>query len=188
VVAYKTIAKSRRTAKSRKGKCWVNSHKQPALVNQQPPSLLTTEDDAAGPSSSVTPSNEPGPSKVFKRLINRSEEKLRNSLFQNIDSSPSKLQKTRANTAALGLLSSKQTTRDKNVISTGYKMIDMELLKEQLMGFFVCKNCLKNCSKFEILTNPSSRHGLTSGKNDYKMYKLFTRARIFYQLPCSKWR
>ena len=120
------------------------------------PSCLSTLHESTPSSNNI---NIPGPSKVFKNLQNKSEEKLKNSLFTEIDSSPSKLIKTRSTSRKLGL-GIKARSSETFVNATGYKLIDMNLLQDSVSNFAVCRHCKNQKSTLKILSEPKSRCGL----------------------------
>ena len=98
----------------------------------------------------------PGTSKVFAPLKNVSEEKLVNSSFVQLENTPTKLKKTRVTTAKLGLRAYK-----KKHVATGYKIMDITLLQENLVSFAACSMC-KRSSCLKIVTDPGKkRYGLT---------------------------
>ena len=80
-----------RRSKSRKGK----NQKKPLVVNKQPSLDVNTEQQQLLPPLLHSDDAEiPGPSKVFSTVKNKSEEKLRNSSFLQLENSPTKLKKT----------------------------------------------------------------------------------------------
>ena len=81
----------RRRTKLRKGK----NQKKSLVVNKQPSLDVNTEQQQLLPPPLHSDDAEiPGPSKVFSTVKNKSEEKLRNSSFLQLENSPTKLKKT----------------------------------------------------------------------------------------------
>ena len=159
-------AKARRTAKSRKQK-YFGKQNQKATDVLVDATAIPCEDSVVdgGETFAIgennlpsTPSFNPVPStskgdgtglKVFKTLSNKSEEKLKNSCFSMLETSPTKRKKTRSVTAQLGLSKQKEVRP-----STGYKIVDFSLLQADLVSFLVCGKC-KRQNSIRILSDKS---------------------------------
>ena len=146
-------AKGRRTAKSRKGKYFGKQNQQAADVLVDATAISSEDSGVDGgeaapaigennlpfaPRFEQVPSTSKGDGtglKVFKTLTNRSEEKLKNSCFSMLESSPtktlSKRKKTRSVNTQFGLCEQKEVRP-----SSGYKIVDSSLLLADLASFF----------------------------------------------------
>ena len=140
---YRSLVK--RGSKSRKGK----GKKKAPSVNLSVPE---NTEDTVNSDVRTLPPDAPGTSKVFAPLKNISKEKIANSSFAQLENTPTKLKKTRVNTAKLGL-----RTHTKQHAATGYKLMDMELLQENLASFASCGKC-KISSCLQIVTDPSKKN------------------------------
>lgn len=136
---YKTAAHNLRYRKSRKGKCNVTLFRQQQQHQQQQQGTPRER-----PTCSSTPQPPEGLDR-FKKLENRSADKLQNSLLDAIENSPSKQIKTRSVRHSLGFIPSStlSTTSVGKVKVSGYKIVNTDLLVSAMNEFAICRSCKK---------------------------------------------
>ena len=117
-------------------------------------SINVDEDVSAGSSSASivsSPKFSAASYVKYKKLVNRSSEKLRHSLFnkqQNL------LGRTRSETVNVG----KRKIPQK--VAKGYKLINSALLSGAIYNSTVCKHCKNSCSKLVLKEKTMMRYGL----------------------------
>ena len=136
----KKRSKQRRTGKSRRFKCNANVK----IMKQSKETENNNENSTSVAVVTGQQKEVAGPSKVFKPLVSKSEQKLKNTSFTKLDSSPSKAKATREPTVKLGLR--KQTKPS----AVGYKIMDAALLQDSISSFAVCGKCKKGGIKLLI--------------------------------------
>jgi len=174
---YKQRSLAKRRSKSRKGifcrkkvdtsnstdddiaraeRMQVTSSESAGLITAAPSVTDSLLGESRAPISGTSTESEVQNHQAFKVLRNKTEEKLNNTPFTEIENSPSKRQKTRSTTAKLGLNKTQKGSKP----ATGYKLVDFELLQSQLSSFAVCGQCKKK-DTIEILTdNNKNPYGL----------------------------
>ena len=89
---------------------------------------------------------------VYKKIVNKSREKMRNSLFSKLQNL---IGKTRQQKINVGV-----TKSSSKCAAAGNKLIDSELLKKSLESAVICKHCRSRKSKMKLFQLPSARKGL----------------------------
>ena len=123
---------------------------------------LLNEHSPAGPShlidttpSTTVTSNETERKEVvvYKKIINESKQKLKNSPFIR-DVGKTRRQKKKLSGDVVMMNKTK-------CVAEGYKLIQMDLLQKCLQrAVKICKNCFSRRSKMELFHNPGSKKGL----------------------------
>ena len=91
--------------------------------------------------------------KVFRKLPNRSEEKLHNTLLNNFE----KKRLTRSTSYILGI--SSLSSKCKEIKCSSYKVIDATILNQHLVAMR-CPSCKHYISEMELYERPNSKRGL----------------------------
>ena len=114
---------------------------------------INTADTIIPAVATVTTEAEPKQAVVYKKIVNKTKQKLKNSPFIcNLGMTRS--QKRR-------LCCTVNTINKTKCVAEGLKLIDMELLQKCLERAVICKNCYSRKVKWSCSHNLSSKKGLT---------------------------